>query len=64
MGAFILAGVIFIATVVVAVLVLFGNAMSDNPADNSSGGFIAVFVVGTALSCLVLASHWMPAIGW
>jgi hypothetical protein len=64
MGAFILAGMVFVATILLSLLTLLGNGMSDNVADNNSGSFIIVFAVGTIISVLILGSHWAPNIGW
>lgn len=61
--AFILAGVIFVITIVITAITAMGNMMSDNPSDNNSGGFIIVFITGTAISAAFAASHWIH-IGW
>lgn len=64
MGAFILAGIVFVLTIIATVLILFGNMMSDNVADGNSGAFIGVFVTGTVISVVIAATHWLPHIGW
>jgi hypothetical protein len=62
MGAFIVAGVVFTITVLLSLLMLFAAGMSDQPGAESGAG--GVFVGGTILSALILATHWMPSIGW
>ena len=63
MGAFIIAGLIFAITLALSALVLFGDAMSDT---TGQGGTSAGWVLGGGIliAALVLASHWLPHIGW
>jgi hypothetical protein len=62
MGAFIVAGLIFAATVFISIVVLFADGMSDTRGD---GGTSAGWVFGssTVISALVLGNHWSH-IGW
>ncbi len=62
MAAFILASMIVVLTLVVCALVIAGDMMSDSPRRRISAG--PVFFAGAAIAGLVLASHWMPAVGW
>ncbi len=62
MGAFILAGVVFLFTLAACALVIGASMMSDSP--NSSISPTPIFIGGTIVSALILASHWMPHIGW
>lgn len=62
--AFVVALIAFGVTVALTILTLFGGMMSDNVGDNNSGSFITVFVVGTVISLLIAASHWLPHFGW
>lgn len=59
MMAFVVAGIVFVVTVLAALFVLLGNGMSDNPSNNSSAGFKATFWVGTIISILIAGSHWI-----
>jgi hypothetical protein len=62
MGAFIVAGLIMVGTVLLSLFVGFAESMATAPRyDNSP---LVVFAVGTALSVLVAATHWLPHIGW
>lgn len=63
MGAFIIAGLVFVITVVLSVLTLFGDAMNDTRGDGgTSAGW--VLGIGTICAALIAASHWMPNVGW
>lgn len=63
MGAFILATLVFAGTVALSLLVLFGDAMSDTTGNGGTSAFW-LFGAGTLVSILIIASHWMPPIGW
>jgi hypothetical protein len=62
--AIVVAIIVFVVTLAISALVMFGQGMSDNPADNSATGFISIFVGGTIFSILIGLSHWAPHIGW
>jgi len=66
MGAFIIAGIILVVTLIVSGIGVFGAGMSDSP--SASADFMDtikfVFFGGLSLSILVAASHWLPHIGW
>lgn len=59
MMAFVVAGIVFVVTVLAALFVMLGSGMSDNPSDNSSAGFKTTFWVGTGLALLIAGSHWI-----
>lgn len=60
--SFILAGLVAVGTIIGLVLVIGANMMSDSPSTSISP--IPVAVIGFGISGLLLASHWMPHIGW
>lgn len=66
MGAFIIAALIFVGTLLLSALILFAAGMSDNPSASAGAGRSALgtLIGGTVLSAIILASHWMPHIGW
>jgi hypothetical protein len=59
MGAFILAGLVFFGTLIVCMLIIGNDMMSG-----SSASPAPIFYGGMIISALILASHWMPHIGW
>ena len=62
MWAFILAGIIFICSVLGAFFVGFAEGMATAPRyDNAPW---TVLGIGTGLAVLVAASHWLPHLGW
>lgn len=62
MGAFIIAGLVFVGTLGLTFLVAFGQGMADAPVyDNTP---LYILVGGSVLSLLCVASHWGPHIGW
>lgn len=63
MGAFIIAGIIFFITLLICILAIFANGMSDAPSQSGISVWPA-FIGGTLLSAIVLASHWLTHIGW
>lgn len=64
MGAFIVAGVIFVGTILLSLLMLFAAGMSDSPSEAENVPVISTFVTGTIIAALIAASHWLPHIGW
>ena len=62
MGAFILAGLVFVGTVLLVLIIGFANGMSDSPGTSISS--VPTLIGGTVISALILASHWMPHVGW
>jgi hypothetical protein len=64
MGAFIIAGVVFVLTLVACVIILWGASMKPAPSADDTAPAKATFIGGTALSLLIAASHWLPHIGW
>ena len=61
-GAFILAAIIEVLTILATVLYIFGNAMSDTTGLNLNP--FPILIGGTVIALLVVASHWFPHIGW
>lgn len=64
MGAFILAGIVAIATLVLSGIMLFAAGMSSSPNASDNVPIASTFFVGMILAALIAASHWMPSIGW
>lgn len=64
MGAFIIAGIVFVITVLISLVMLFGAGMSDSPSAAASVPVKATFITGTVIALLIAASHWLPHIGW
>lgn len=64
MLAFILAGLVFIGTLVVCAFMLFAAGMSDSPSAAANVPVTSTFVIGTIIAALIAASHWLPHIGW
>ncbi len=62
MGALIQAGVVFVITLSTCALVIVGGMTSDSRGTSISGA--PIFLGGSAVAGLVLASDWTPAIGW
>jgi hypothetical protein len=60
--AFILAGIVAVLTVLMLVLIIGADMMSDNPSASISP--IPTAVIGFGIAALLIASHWMPNIGW
>jgi uncharacterized membrane protein YdcZ (DUF606 family) len=62
MGAFIIAAILFIGTVFVSLVVAFAEGMAAAPAyDNVP---LYIFIGGCVLCGIIIASHWLPHIGW
>ena len=66
MGAFILALLIVLATVLWCGFELFAAGMSSSPSASAemSRRVPRHFAVGLVLAGLVAATHWLPSIGW
>lgn len=62
MGAFILAGIIVVITIIATVVYIFGTAMSDVTGQGSNP--FPILIGGLVLAVLVAATHWLPHIGW
>lgn len=62
MGAFIIAALIAVGTLILSIIVIFADGMSDSPSTSISPA--PVFFGGMTMAALVLASHWLPHIGW
>lgn len=62
MGAFILAGIIVVITLLGTVVYIFGNAMSDTTGTNLNP--FPGLIGGLVLAAVVASSHWWPHIGW
>lgn len=62
MGAFIVAGIAFIITVVITIVTLWAAEMSETGLDGPNPW--VPLISGTVISGLIAASHWMPNIGW
>lgn len=61
-GAFIIAAIIELLTVLATAVYIFGNAMSDATGRNLNP--FPLLIGGTVIAALVAASHWLPHIGW
>ena len=66
MGAFILAGLVFVVTLVVCVIGLMAAGMSDSPSgsDAVAADVLWWFIGGTCIAVLISATHFMSHIGW
>ena len=64
MVAFILAGIVFVATLAVSALMVFAAGMSDSPSASANVPVVSTFVTGTIIAALIAASHWMPHLAW
>jgi len=62
MGAFIIAVIILVLTILGTILYIFGNAMSDTTGNNLNP--FPMFIGGCVLAAIVASSHWWPHIGW
>jgi uncharacterized membrane protein YdcZ (DUF606 family) len=63
MGAFIIAGIVFAVTIGATVLIVFADGMSDAPSMQGISPW-PTLIGGSLISAMILASHWMPQIGW
>lgn len=62
MGAFIIAGIVVVITILATVVYIFGNAMSDTTGQNLNP--FPILIGGLCLAALIAATHWLPHIGW
>lgn len=62
MGAFIISAIVAAVTILFSVLIIFASGMSDSPSTTMSPA--PVFFGGMTIAGLILASHWLPHIGW
>lgn len=62
MGAFIIAAIIEVITLLATAAYIFGNAMSDATGNNLNP--LPMLIGGTVIAALVASSHWLPHIGW
>ena len=60
--ALILAGCVVIVTIGILVLVIGADMMSDSPTTHTDP--VPVAVIGFGIAALLVASHWMPHLGW
>ena len=56
MGAFILAGIVFVGTLALSGLMLFASMMSDSTDNNMP--ITETLIGGTIIAVLIAASHW------
>ena len=64
MVAFILAGIVFVGTLVLSALMLFAAGMSDNPTASANVPVLSTFITGAIIAVLIAASHWLPHLAW
>lgn len=60
--SYILAGICFIMTIIVTLVILFGYSMSDNPQQSDMdmrGPAIGICVAGFSVSALIALSHFI-----
>lgn len=62
MGAFIIAVIVVVLTLLATTAYIFGNMMSDTTGTNLNP--FPILIGGIAIAALVAASHWLPHIGW
>lgn len=62
MGAFIIAGIIVVITILITALRIFAAMMSDTTGNDLNP--VPGLLGGLALAALVAATHWLPHIGW
>ena len=63
MLAFIIAGIVFVGTLVICAFIFFADMMSDAPSEPGIP-FLTPFIIGTIIAVLIAASHWLPHLGW
>lgn len=62
MGAFIIAGLVLAGSVALAFFVGFAQSMATSPHyDNTPR---SIMIGGAIVAALIVASHWLPHIGW
>jgi hypothetical protein len=64
MGAFIIAGIVAVITIIISLLMLFAAGMSDAPSAVAKVPVTSTFVTGMVIAGLIAATHWLPHIGW
>jgi uncharacterized membrane protein len=64
MIAFILAGLVFVGTLVLCALMLFAAGMSDSPGAAANVPVTSTFITGTIIAVLIAISHWLPHLSW
>lgn len=62
MGAFILAGLVFVGSLAAAFLVGFAEGMASAPVYTDTP--LHILIGGSVLAVVIAATHWMPHIGW
>ena len=60
--SFILAGIIVVITLAISLMLFF--ASMNSPTGLDGPGCAPVMIVGFLIAGLLVASHWMPSIGW
>lgn len=63
MGAFIVAGCVFILGLVIAIISELARGMATAPSMIQSN-FWPILITGTILSVIIASTHFIPAIGW
>lgn len=63
MAAFILAGIVALATIALAILSELARGMATAPSMHPSR-FLSILAIGLPIAALIAASHWLPHIGW
>ena len=63
MGSFIIAGIVFVAALLIAVFAELARGMATAPSMQPSY-FWTIFGSGLAIGALIVATHWLPRIGW
>lgn len=62
--AFVLAGIVFVVTLLISSVLLFASGMSDSPSASADVPVLSTFITGTIIAILIAASHWLPHFGW
>lgn len=62
MGSFIVAGLVLAGAILLALFVGFAQSMATAPQyDNTP---TTILIAGAVVAILIVASHWLPRIGW
>lgn len=64
MGAFIVSGLIVVATLLLSAFALVAEASGDTTGLHGAPVTMSIFCTGMGFAGLVLATHWMPSLGW
>lgn len=64
MGAFVVAALVALGTILVCGLMIGAASMSDAPSASEDMPIKSTFYTGMAVAALIAASHWLPHIGW